>query len=99
MVSVKILTHINVTGDLNAEESASENCPPEVFEHFKKVYQVEQWKEEGFFEEGDLLDIACHWMKFEPVRPSVHLLLSIIYAIVFLVGFFSNTIVIYVVSR
>jgi len=99
MAPVKTSTHINVTRDLYAEELATENCPLEVLEHFRKVYQVQQWKEEGFFEDGDLLDIACHWMKFEPIRPSVHLLLSIIYTIVFLVGFFSNTIVIYVVSR
>jgi len=61
MVSVNISSHFN-----NVEGSASENCPLEVFEQFVKVHQVEQWKEEGFFDDGDLLDIACHWMKFEP---------------------------------
>ena len=94
MISGNISTHIN-----NGEAPATENCPLEVFERFRKAYQMEQWKEEGFFEEGDLLDIACHWMAFEPTRPSVHLLLSIIYTIVFLVGLLSNTIVVYVVSR
>jgi len=70
------------------------NCSQIVIQHFKKDYQVEQWKEEGFFEEADLLDIACHWMGFEPPRSSFHFLLNI----VFLVEFFSNTIVIYVIS-
>jgi len=94
MVSVNISIHID-----NGGRSAVENCPLEVFEHFRKVHQVKQWKEEGFFEDGDLLDIACHWMKFEPTRPSVHLLLSIVYTVVFIVGLLSNSVVIYVVSR
>ena len=93
MVLVNVSTHIN-----NTEESAAENCPLEVFDRFRKIYQVEQWKEEGFFEDGDLLDIACHWMKFEPTRPAVHLLLTIVFTIVFMVGFFTNSIVVYVVS-
>ena len=65
----------------------------------KKIYPVEQWKKEGFFEEKDLLDIHCHWMGFEPPRPYVHFLLAVIYLMVFLVGFCSNSLVIYIVSR
>ena len=94
MIPVNISIHID-----NAEESVTQKCPLEVLEHFRKVYKVEQWKDEGFFEDGDLLDIACHWMKFEPIRPSVHLLISIVYTIVFLVGLLSNSIIVYVVSR
>ena len=55
MILVNISIHIN-----DAEKSVTEKCPLEVLEHFRKVYKVEQWKDEGLFEDGDLLDIACH---------------------------------------
>ena len=66
-------------------------------EHFKKVYPVEQWKMEGFFEDGDLLDIACHWLGFDPPRSNLHFLLAIIYVIIFLIGLLSNSLVIYAI--
>ncbi len=75
------------------------NCPKHTVEHFKKVYPVEQWKRRGLFEDQNLLDIPCYWMGFEPTSPSVHYLLAFIYVIVFLVGFFSNSLVIYIMSR
>lgn len=74
-------------------------CSELTVQHFKEVYPVEQWKEKGFFEEQDLLDIPCHWMGFEPPRSSVHFTLAVIYIIVFLVGFFSNGLVIYIMNR
>ena len=76
----------------------SSDCPALV-QHFKQVYQIEQWKAEGFFQDEDVLDIACHWMAFEPPRSSDHFLLTVIYIIVFLVGFLSNTIVIFIIGR
>lgn len=79
--------------------SNSSGCPEIVLNHFTEVYPVEQWKAEGFFEDEDLLDIDCHWMKFDPIRPSVYYFMAIIYVIVFLIGFFSNIIPIYIISR
>ena len=56
---------VNISTDTNNTDENG-NCSKEVIRHFKQVYQVEQWKEEGFSEAADLLDIACHWMGFEP---------------------------------
>lgn len=67
--------------------------------HFISVYPVDQWKTEGFFTQDDLLDIDCHWMAFEPVRPAVHFSLAVLYLVFFLVGSFSNALVIYIISR
>lgn len=75
----------------------SSECPELVLNHFMEVYPMEQWKAEGFFENEDLLDIPCHWLAFEPTRPSLHYLLAVSYVIVFLVGFCSNAIGIYII--
>lgn len=77
----------------------SGQCPELIVQHFKEVYPLEQWKMEGFFEDDDVRIIDCHWMGFEPIRPSAHFLLAFIYIVVFLVGFLSNGLVIYVISR
>lgn len=84
------------SGSLTGGENS---CPELTVGHFKEVYPLEQWKKKGFFEEKDLLDIPCHWMGFEPPRSYVHFLLAVVYLIVFLVGFFSNSLVIYIMSR
>jgi len=76
----------------------SSKCP-EIVQQFKGVYPVEQWTKEGFFEENDLLDVDCHWLAFEPPHQSVHFSLAIIYVVIFLVGFFSNTFTIYIIAR
>ncbi len=47
----------------------------------------------------DLLDIDCHWMTFEPLKPSVHYTLAIIGVLLFLVGFVSNVLVIWTLFR
>jgi len=78
---------------------AGQGCPNELVQHFKEVYPVEQWKNEGFFVDSDLLDIDCHWMAFEPARPSTHFILTIAYVVVFLLGFCSNTFSIYIIAR
>ena len=90
-----------ISNSINASEDggSDNNCSQKVIQHFKQVYQVEQWKTEGFFEDEDLLDIPCHWLGFEPARPSLHFLLSIVYTFVFLVGFFSNVFSIYIIVR
>jgi len=84
---------------MNESSSVDDGDCPELLLRFKRAYPVNQWKMEGFFEDQHLLDIDCHWMTFEPTRSSVHFLLTIIYVIVFLIGFFSNSLVIYIVSR
>lgn len=65
-------------------------------QRFLSVYPVSMWKSNGFFEEKDLLDINCHWLQFEPIKPSSHFMLAIIYVIVFVIGSVSNTIVVYI---
>lgn len=72
---------------------------PELVQRFKDVYPLKQWAAEGFFEENDLLDVDCHWLKFDPPRPSVNFFLAIIYVIIFVVGFVSNSFTIYVIGR
>ncbi len=81
------------------DEQSSGQCAELILQHFKQVYPLEQWKMEGFFEDDDVRIIDCHWMAFEPVRPSAHFLLAFIYIVVFLVGFLSNGLIIYVISR
>lgn len=90
-----------ISNSINASENEGSynNCSQKVIQHFKEAYQVDQWKTEGFFKDEDLLDIPCHWLGFEPARPSLHFLLSIVYTFVFLVGFLSNISSIYIVVR
>lgn len=68
-------------------------------ETFVSVYPVSVWKSEGFFDDADLLEINCHWLQFEPTKPSAHFLLAIIYVAVFVVGCVSNTLVVYILLR
>lgn len=72
---------------------------PQLLLNFQKVYPVEQWKAVGFFQDADLLDIDCHWMAFEPLKPSAHYTLTIIGVLFFLLGFFSNALVICTIAR
>lgn len=72
---------------------------PELLKHFKELYPVEHWKVEGFFEDDDLLSVSCHWLGFNPPRPSLHFLLAVIYILVFLIGLLSNSLVLYVIGR
>ncbi len=68
-------------------------------QNFNQIYPVKEWKEEGYFEDEDLMDIHCHWLQFEPVRPFVHFSLAILYVIFFIVGFLSNALVIFIILR
>lgn len=65
---------------------------------FRSVYPVDVWMSEGFFTEQDLLDIDCYWLQFEPVKPTAHFSLVVLYVIIFTIGFFSNMLVIYILS-
>lgn len=75
---------------------ASHFCP-QLLLNFTEMYPVEKWKTKGFFDGSALLDINCHWMTFEPLAPSVHLALVVIYTIVLLAVFLSNVLVIYII--
>ena len=66
---------------------------------FRTIYPIDKWKNDGYFTEGDLLDIDCYWMQFEPTKPAAHFILAILYVIIFIVGCTSNAIVIYVLLR
>ena len=60
----------------------------------------DHWKE--FFDRQDDLVgwIDCHWIGFsEPVSDWIHFTLALVSAAVFLVGFLSNSTVIYIISR
>lgn len=69
----------------------------QLLQNFTEIFPVEQWKMKGFFVDSDLLAINCHWMKFEPLKPSVHFKLAVIYIIVFIAGLLSNSLVIYTI--
>ena len=66
---------------------------------FISVYPVDIWKSEGFFEDADVFIINCHWLQFEPIKPSIHLSLAIVYIVIFAIGSFSNVLVIYILLR
>lgn len=66
---------------------------------FVSIYPVDLWKTEGFFEDADLFVINCHWLQFEPIKPSIHLTMAILYLVIFVVGSFSNVLVIYILLR
>lgn len=97
-INLEIMANISITIVGLSTNVTNKNCPHNL-QHFKEVYPVNQWKAEGFFEDADLLDIDCHWMAFEPVKASVHFLLAFLYIVVFLVGFFSNTLIAYIIVR
>lgn len=69
----------------------------QLLQNFTEIYPVGEWKMKGFFSDSDLLDINCHWMKFEPIQPFVYFALAIIFIFVLLAGFFSNALVIYII--
>ncbi len=89
---------LRAIGSSSPDFDPAGDCP-QLLLNFQKVYPVEQWKAVGFFQDADLLNIDCHWMTFEPLEPSVHYSLAIIGFLIFLVGFFSNTLVIYTIVR
>ena len=66
---------------------------------FRANYPIDEWKTEGFFKEDDLLEINCFWYQFNPIPITHHLLLGIIFILLFLVGSLSNATVIYILSR
>lgn len=66
---------------------------------FRTIYPIDKWKSDGYFTEDDILDIDCYWMQFEPIKPTAHFILAILYVIIFIVGCTSNAIVIYILVR
>ena len=78
--------------------SRSRNCDV-LRQKFVSLYPVDLWKSEGFFDDTDLLDINCHWLQFEPIKPTAHLALAIIYISLFVVGVVSNALVIFILTR
>lgn len=68
-------------------------------ERFVSLYPISVWKSDGFFDDADLMDINCHWLQFEPTRPSAHFLLAIVYVVVFAIGCVSNMVVVYILLR
>ena len=68
-------------------------------QRFKSHYPVDLWKSEGFYDDADLLDINCHWLQFDPVKPTAHFTLAFIYIGLFIVGAVSNALVIYTLVR
>lgn len=83
--------------------SADTNAGHQVVLHrlFLSAYRVDRWESAGFLTTEDLLDgwIHLHWMKFDPPKQSVHFVLAVIYILFFLVGSFSNALVLYVILR
>ena len=70
-----------------------------LIEKFISSYPVDKWKSEGFFTNDDILDINCHWLGFNPVRPVIHFGLAIAYVAFFFVGWTFNALVIYIIGR
>ena len=68
-------------------------------EKFQRLHPISTWKEEGFFEDVDLMDISCHWLQFDPIRKSYHLFFSALLSILFAVGCVSNATVFYIIAR
>lgn len=88
-----------MTGDVELERG-NYNCPL-LRDRFLKVWPVDEWKAKGFLKENDTLleRIPCHWLQFDPVKPSVHFGLALVYVIYFIVGIFGNGLVIYIIAR
>lgn len=103
VIVVDELPRDNVTATMTVnwmggDEPLASNCRV-LRERFTHIYPVDSWKAEGFFTDEDLLDIGCHWLKYEPVRQSIHFSLAIAYAVLFIIGFTSNLLVVYIILR
>ena len=71
-----------------------------LLDNFTAAYPLDRWETEGWFDRHrDLLDINCHWMQFDPLRPSVHLILAVLYVAFFVVGVLANGLVIFIILR
>lgn len=82
----------------NASAIASLSCPWRETFRERQAYLIDRWKTGGLFIDQDLDDINCHWLQFEPVPLVNHLLLAFVFFVVFLVGCFSNALVVYILT-
>lgn len=60
---------------------------------------IKQWKESGFFQDDDILDINCFWLQFEPMSLINHFIVVCIFVVIMLMGTLANFISIYILAR
>lgn len=91
----------------NKSESLNESvslCPSTPFCPWRETFRtrqaalIDRWKDGGLFADGDLDDINCYWLQFEPAPLVNHLALAFLFFVVSLVGGLANTLAIYILS-
>ena len=74
------------------------NCPWREDYLSREAILISRWKEAGLFVETDLNDINCYWLKFEPAPVIYHMVLAVLFLVIFFVGSVSNGIVIFITT-
>lgn len=80
-------------------------CMNKFYSHYIALFQRNcMWsgstlsKDGGIFVDSELNDINCYWLQFEPAPLMNHLVLALIFFLVFVIGFSSNTLVLYIMA-
>lgn len=87
-----LTTSAAATADVSVQNT---DVKVNVYERFKSVYPVEEWKSLGFFTEDFLYDINEHWLQFDPPTKTSHYTLAAMYAIIMTIGVVGNCLVIF----
>ncbi len=64
----------------------------------KNSILIQHWRTVGFFVDSELDDINCYWFQFEVAPVINHLILGIIFLIIFVIGTLANALVVYIMS-
>lgn len=77
---------------------STDECPWRDDYRARHADLIQQWKTNGIFSDGDLDDVNCYWLQFEPAPLLNHLILAFVIFVVSVIGCFSNALVVYILS-
>ena len=90
---------VGITNDSNEMiANSSSRCPWLQDYLTREANLISRWKEAGLFVEADLDDINCYWLQFEPAPVIYHMVLAVLFLVIFFVGSVSNALVIYITT-
>jgi len=94
-IEEKLISLTNQSSEIILDNS---KCPWRQDYLSREAILISHWKESGLFVETDLNDINCYWLKFEPAPVIYHMVLAVLFLVIFFVGSVSNGFVISIIS-
>ncbi len=98
MTDVIVNRMVGITNDSDEMIANSSRCPWLQDYISREANLISRWKEAGLFVEADLDDINCYWLQFEPAPVIYHMVLAVLFLVIFFVGSVSNGIVIFITT-